>query len=270
MAQPINNIPPTVHRGTHQHEGFREIFSPKTGAMAYLTYARMVCTPKATSHTLPGDDREWAIFCVKGNATVDVGGGSFKLGPHDLLYAPRNTKIEITGEPGCDLAFGASPADRDAKPALIRNDDIKNDPSRCFDVGSAELNTQRKIFSMLDTSVPCSRLLAGYTIGTPGAWTSWPPHEHNDSKEEFYLFFDMPEPAFSVQFVYSSVDKAEAVEIVRDGDCMAIPSGYHPTAAAPGYTSVFFWVMAAYDPDKHRDLKYGITIQPEYANVKFL
>jgi len=73
-----------------------------------------------------------------------------------------------------------------------------------------------------------------------------------------------------VQFVYSSLERAESVEIVRDGDCVAIPSGYHPTVAAPGFSTVFFWVMAAYDPDKHRDLKYGITIQPEYASVKFL
>ena len=112
--------------------------------------------------------------------------------------------------------------------------------------------------------------MAGFTVGTPGAWTSWPPHEHNDSKEEFYLFFDMPAPAFSVQFVYSSIDKMEFREIVRDGDCVSIPSGYHPTAAAPGYSTVFMWCMAAYDPDRHRDLKHGITIQPEYQAVKFL
>ena len=270
MAIPINNIPPSVHRGTHRHEGFREIFSPQSGAMAYLTYARMICSEQAQAHTLPGDEREWVIFCIAGPATVSVGGSKFALDRHDLLYVPRGQKIEIAGQPGTDLAFGASPADRDAPARLIRYADIQGDASRCLDIGTEQAHTQRRIHSMLDTSVPCSRLLAGFTVGTPGAWTSWPPHEHKDSKEEFYLFFDMPAPAFSVQFVYSSLDAAESAEIVRDGDCVAIPSGYHPTVAAPGFSTVFFWVMAAYDPDKHRDLKHGITIQPEYSNFKFL
>jgi 5-deoxy-glucuronate isomerase len=269
VSQPSNNIPPSVHKDTNRHEGFREVFSPATGAMAYLTYARMVCTPKVTSHEIAADDREWVIFCITGPATVAAGGKKFDLSRHDLLYVPRRTKIEIAGQPGADLAFGASPADRDAAPRLIRDAEIQGDPTRCLDIGSESAHTQRRIHSMLDTSVPCSRLLAGYTVGTPGAWTSWPPHEHNDSKEEFYLFFDMPAPAFSTQYVYSSLDKTESVEIVRDGDCVAIPSGYHPTVAAPGFSTVFFWVMAAYDPDQHRDLKHGITIQPEYANVKF-
>jgi len=238
--------------------------------MAYLTYARMVCLPDACAHVLDGDDREWAIFCINGTAKVTVDAREFDLARHDLLYVPRRRRIQIAGAAGADLAFGAAPADRDAEPMLITYEEVRSDPSRAFDVGTDEAHTKRRIYSMLDTGVPCSRLLAGFTVGTPGAWTSWPPHEHNDSKEEFYLFFDMPAPAFSVQFVYSSLERPECVEVVRDGDCVAIPSGFHPTAAAPGYSSVFFWVMAAYDPDKHRDLKHGITIQPEYSSVKFL
>jgi 5-deoxy-glucuronate isomerase len=263
-------MPPSVHRRTHVHEGFREIFSPQSGAMAFLTYARMICTPAARSHVLPGDDREWVVFCIAGPATVTAGAARYELNRHDLLYVPRRTRMEIAGRPGADLAFGASPADRDAAAHLVRYEDLKGDAARCLDIGTEEAHTRRRIHSMLDTAVPCSRLLAGFTVGTPGAWTSWPPHEHNDSKEEFYLFFDMPAPAFSTQYVYSSLERAELTAIVRDGDCVAIPSGYHPTVAAPGFSTVFFWVMAAYDPDQHRDLKHGITIQPEYANVKFL
>ena len=84
------------------------------------------------------------------------------------------------------------------------------------------------------------------------------------------LFFNMPKPAFSVQFVYSNVEDMEYAEVVQDGDCVTIPGGYHPTAAAPGYSSVFLWVMAAYDPEKDRDFKHGINIQPDYQAVKFV
>jgi 5-deoxy-glucuronate isomerase len=179
--------------------------------------------------------------------------------------------MTIEAGAGADLVATGATADRDAAPCHVQFErDVKSNPQRVIDVGSEDLHTKRTIYSLLDTHVSCSRLLAGFTIGTPGAWTSWPPHEHNDSKEEFYLFFDMPDPAFSVQFVYPSPDKMEFAPVVRDGDCVTIPSGYHPTAAAPGHSTVFFWAMAAYDPDKHRDLKYGITIQPEYQTIKFL
>lgn len=270
MAQPVNSIPPSVHRGTNRHDGWREVFSPRSGTMAYLTYARLMLSPKVQNHTIPADDREWALFNIRGLASVCVGGATFELGPRDLLYVPRGVTVEVRSAGGADIALGGSPSDRDADPHLVRFRDLARDPTRVIDVGSSELHTKRTIYSMLDTRVKCSRLLAGFTVGSPGAWTSWPPHEHNDSKEEFYLFFDMPAPAFSTQFVYSSLDRAEFVEVVRDGDCVAIPSGYHPTAAAPGFSTVFMWCMAAYDPDRHRDLKYGITIQPEYQDIKFL
>ncbi len=270
MAKPINSIPPKVFRATGRHDGWREVLSSKRGDMAYLTYARMVCGAECNEYIHEGDGREWAFFCVSGNPAISVDGRRFELGRRDLLYVPRGRRIELAGSRGTDVVAAAAPADRDAEPVLVPVAEVEQDPERCLQIGSEELHTRRTLYSMLDTRVDCSRLLAGFTVGTPGAWTSWPPHEHNDSKEEFYLFFDMPAPAFSVQFVYPAPERMDFCAVVRDGDCVTIPSGYHPTAAAPGFGTVFFWAMAAYDPARHRDLKTGITLQREYQNVKFL
>lgn len=266
----LDKIPAQVFRETNTHEGWKEFFSPDTGAMQYLSYARLVLSDKVTSHTLSTGKNEYALFCVKAPITVTVAGQNFDLSQHDILYVPRNTEAVITGAPGSDLVAAGSISDKDAKPQLVRYADVKDNPEYYFDVGSAEMGTKRRIFNMLGHNVDASRLLAGFTMGTPSAWTSWPPHEHYTSKEEFYLFFDMPKPAFSVQFVYSNVGNMEFREVVQDGDCVTIPGGYHPTAAAPGYSSVFLWVMAGYDPEKDRDFKHGINIQPEYQAVKFL
>jgi 5-deoxy-glucuronate isomerase len=264
------DIPPQVFRRTNAHEGLKEFFSPETGASQYLTYARFVAGPKVGSHLLKGDGREWSLFCIKAPATVKVNGETIELNRYDILYLPRHTDAELSGPPGADIALGGSPAHADFPLRVIRYEEIRKQPEFCIDVGSVETGTKRTIYNMLGSNIPCSRLLSGFTVGTPGAWTSWPPHEHNDSKEELYLFFDMPEPGFSVQFVYPDRDHMKFAEVVRDGDCVMIPYGYHPTAAAPGNSTVFHWVMAAYDPEKHRDLKYGINIQPDYQNVKFL
>jgi len=264
------DIPPQVFRGTQKHEGWKDFFSPETGAMRYLGYSRMVFSDSAKSHTFSTGGNEWVAFCVQPGATVSAGGKEFVLQKHDMLYVPRTCEVSMTGDAGADLVWVSSTADSDSEPQLVRFDEIKDNPDYLFEVGTEELGTRRRIYNMLGHNVKASRLLAGFTTGKPSAWTSWPPHEHAESKEEIYLFFDMPKPAFSVQFVYSSVNDMEFAEVVQDGDCVTIPGGYHPTAAAPGYSSVFLWVMAGYNPQRDRDFKHGINIQPDYQAVKFL
>lgn len=263
-------LKPQVFKDTGRATGWREYFSPETGASGYLGYARLVLDAKTNSHKLVTGQKEWMLFCIKPSATVVLDGVSYELRIHDMLYLPRHVTAKIAAQGGCDIALASSPSHFDSIPQLIRYEDIKDDPNYYFDVGSDELGTRRRIHNMLGHNVRASRLLAGFTIGQPGAWTSWPPHEHAESKEEYYLFFDMPAPAFSVQFVFSSVAEGGFSTIVQEGDCVTIPHGYHPTAAAPGYSSCFLWVMAAHDPEKDRDFKHGINIHPDYQAVKFL
>ena len=106
--------------------------------------------------------------------------------------------------------------------------------------------------------------MAGVTFSTPGNWTSWPPHEHSKLLEEAYLFIDMPAPSFGVQFVYTNPDNPELVQVVREGDCVLMPQGYHPNVAAPGGQINFLWMMAAIKEGEDR--LYGVVnVQPEYA-----
>lgn len=262
--------PAKTFKATNRHEGFKEFFSPTTGEMRYLSYGRLILSDAIKNHTVQGSEREYVVFVVNGPATVQVGSEKFELAKYDMLYVPRQAEFTVTGAPGTDVVLAGSKSESDSTPQVVRYNDVKDNADFFFDVGSEELGTKRRIFNMLGHNVKASRLLAGFTIGEKSAWTSWPPHEHHTSKEEFYLFFDMPKPAFSVQFVYSDVDNMEFAEPVTDGDCVTIPGGYHPTAAAPGYQSVFLWVMAAYDPEKDRDFKHGITIQPDFQAVKFV
>jgi 5-deoxy-glucuronate isomerase len=270
MTKSMLETAPRVYRATDKHTGWREIFTPADGALRHLTYARLIFAPDCPSHKLDTGGREWAVFCIRGPVVVVVGGAEFSLDARDMLYLPRGCAAELRGAPGADLALGGCPAESDSKPQLVRFPEVKDDPAFFFDVGTAELGTRRRIHNMIAHNVKASRLLAGFTIGDPTAWTSWPPHEHSTTKEEFYLFFDMPPPASSVQFVYSSPEAMEFREVVREGDCVTIPGGYHPTAAMPGTQSCFLWVMAAFNPVTDRDFKHGITIQPEYAGVKFV
>lgn len=270
MSQLKMEIAPKVFRKTNAHEGWREVFSPQSGAMRFLTYARLIFGQNVKSHTLETAEKEWVLFCIAAPVTVTVEGKAYELKKHDMLYLPRECSAVIEGPAGSDVAASGCPAHIKTCVQLVRYEDIKDDASYYFDVGTKEMGIKRRICNMLGHNVKASRLLAGFTVGEKTAWTSWPPHEHSASKEEYYLFFDMPAPAFCVQFVYNSPEEMEFREIVREGDCVTVPGGYHPTATAPGYQNCFLWVMAAFDPEKDRDFKHGIHIQPEFADVKFV
>jgi 5-deoxy-glucuronate isomerase len=120
---------------------------------------------------------------------------------------------------------------------------------------------------LIGKNVEAGRILAGVTFSTPGNWTSWPPHEHAAMLEEAYIYVDMPAPAWGVQFVYTDPKSPELAVVVREGDCVVMPQGYHPNVAAPGGSIGFLWIMAA-----HRevaDRQFGVVnVQPEYAATK--
>ena len=106
--------------------------------------------------------------------------------------------------------------------------------------------------------------MAGVTFSEPGNWTSWPPHEHAAMLEEAYLYIDMPAPSFGVQLVYTDAREPEVATIVREGDVVLMPQGYHPNVAAPGGAINFLWMMAANREDDDR--QYGVVnVHPDFA-----
>ena len=64
--------------------------------------------------------------------------------------------------------------------------------------------------------------------------------------EEIYVFFDMPQQAFGLQLIYDDDVTSAHVEVVRDGDAVLLPGGYHPNVAIPGASLNFVWIMAAH------------------------
>ena len=108
--------------------------------------------------------------------------------------------------------------------------------------------------------------MAGVTFSKPGNWTSWPPHEHARMLEEAYLYIDMPAPGWGLQLVYNDPRQPELVAVVREGDVVLMPQGYHPNVSAPGGTINFLWMMAAIREGEDR--QFGVVnVQPEYAQT---
>jgi 5-deoxy-glucuronate isomerase len=80
-----------------------------------------------------------------------------------------------------------------------------------------------------------SRLICGLTWSGGGAWTSWPPHQHEKDLEEVYCYFDMPLPHFGLHISYLNSGEVEDIvtHTVHTGTVVQAPVGYHPTVASP-------------------------------------
>jgi len=252
-----------VVRGTHRHRGRTRSVDPATTAARQLHYGRIVLEKGEAPLRFPTGGLETGLIALRGQAEVKTRGSSFPMGPYDALYVPRDSEVEVRpGPEGCDLAEVAAPVDKSYPLQFVAWKDVQQDPGLHFKAGTPP--TERTLNILIGKNVEAGRIVAGVTFPAPGNWMSWPPHEHSEMLEEAYLYIDMPEPSWGIQLVYTDPCSPELVVVVREGDVVLMPRGYHPGVSAPGGSINFLWMMAA-----HRegvDRQFGVVnVQPEYA-----
>jgi len=249
---------------THEGKGRRTAVAPGATAARYLHYGRITLAAGDAPLQFNSNDHEIGLIGLRGKATVKVNGETFTLDQYDAVYVSRDSEIEVgpNGPDGCDLAEVSAPVEKRYPTKFVSYKDVRQNPKLHLIAGKPP--AERDLNVLIGANVEAGRIMAGVTFSTPGNWTSWPPHEHSKLLEEAYLFIDMPAPSFGVQFVYTDPQKPELVQVVREGDCVLMPQGYHPNVAAPGGQINFLWMMAAVREGEDR--LYGVVnVQPEYA-----
>lgn len=255
-----------VVRGTGAKKGRTRWLAPGMAAVQHLHYGRIILDAGDEPLHFSNGGHETGLISLKGHASVEVSGATYPLTQYDSLYIPRGRDIVVSpGPDGCDLAEVSAAVDHEYPLQFVPYSAVKSDAGLSFNTGGPA--SQRNVSILIGKNVEAGRILAGVTFSTPGNWTSWPPHEHAAMLEEAYIYVDMPAPAWGVQFVYTDPKSPELAVVVREGDCVVMPRGYHPNVAAPGGSIGFLWIMAA-----HRevaDRQFGVVnVQPEYAATK--
>jgi 5-deoxy-glucuronate isomerase len=237
--------------------------TPGKTAARHLHYGRIILEAGDAPIRFETGGLETGLICLKGTASIAVDGASHALGRYDSLYVPRDASVEVTaGAAGCDVAEIAAPVGKRHPVQFVSFAGVQRDPGLHFETGGA--SAKRELNVLLGKNVQAGRIMAGVTFSAPGNWTSWPPHEHASMLEEAYLYVEMPPPSFGVQLVYTDPGEPELATIVREGDIVLMPQGYHPNVAAPGGAINFIWMMAANREDEDR--QYGVVnVQPEFA-----
>jgi 5-deoxy-glucuronate isomerase len=248
-----------IFRKTNMQAGRYLSVTPQNSTMRHLAYGRIILSSSKPSVSFSAGDRETALICLSGRAAVKTGGREFELGRYDAIYIPRDATIEVSAGNATDIAEFSSDVEGKYAVQVVRYSQTSQDPGLKFRAGGP--GSSRQLNMLIGKNVEAGRLVAGFTHSDPGNWTSWPPHEHATMLEEMYVYFDMPEPAYGIQLVYNNTQYPELVTVVRDGDAVLMPNGYHPNVSVPGHRIAFLWAMAA-----HReviDRRFGVVnIQP--------
>lgn len=184
--------------------------------------------------------KEASLVCTLGHVKATVAGVEYSLWAGDGLYAPRNTEVIIEGASGKDqLVIAMAEAWEGGEVIHTRFGDAWREKET-----HGRYNYSRDVVNLLRRQDRASRLVTGITTGQDGSWTSWPPHHHSDTLEEVYVYFDIPDHGFGVH-IGMLMDGTEQAEIVRSGDMVIVPNGYHPTVATPGSRMKYVWFLGA-------------------------
>jgi 5-deoxy-glucuronate isomerase len=255
-----------IVRNTAAKKGRTLAIAPnQTAASRHLSYGRIILDAGDAPLEVKAGVNETGLICLRGSATVTADGQAYDLGRYDALYVPRDGGFVIApSRDGCDLAEISAPVSKRHPVQYVRFADVQSNPGLHFNAGG--VSSKRDLNVLIGKNVEAGRIMAGVTFSEQGNWTSWPPHEHAAMLEEAYLYIDMPAPAFGIQLLYTNPREPELATIVREGDVVMMPQGYHPNVAAPGGSINFLWMMAAVREDEDR--QYGVVnVQPEFGNL---
>lgn len=250
-----------IFRNTNANKGRHIAITPENSPMKHLVYGRIILDQELSAIEFATGSLECGLICLAGECTIEADGQTLNLERYDSIYLPRDLEVKISTNSTVDLIECSAQVDNKYPLQVVRYADVEKDSSLRFKTGGA--SNSRTVNITLGKNVEAGRILAGFTTSEPGHWTSWPPHEHAAMLEELYVYYDMPAPAFGVQFVYTNPDEPEFIGIVRDGDAVVMPKGFHPNVSVPGHPINFVWMMAAHR--EVEDRQFGVvTVQPGF------
>ncbi len=251
-----------LFRQTHQVKGRKRLIDQSNTGLQLLRYGRIVLSGGEPPIGFATKEEEIGLICLRGEGKVEINSQSFGMKKYDALYLPRETSARLTSSGPFDLAECAAPVSQKYPVQFVSFDGVLKNPKLVNKAGFEPY--ARTIHTLIgEANVQAGRILAGVTMSKEGNWTSWPPHDHSEVKEEIYLYVDMPEPNFAVHLNYWNFQEPEMVALVREGDAVAIQKGFHYNVAAPGTVTTFLWMMAAIREKTDRVFTQ-VTVQPEF------
>ena len=237
--------------------GLHKVISPEISDCRAVTVYRLNIDA-GDKFLLKSGREEINALLVTGDIAAISTDVNAKMSQFDSFFIPGGYTIELTAAENSVLYLGASICEGYGKP-FYRKFDLSlplGDIHQVHGSGSGK----REVFFTLNPEMPASRLICGVSFSQDGAWTSWPPHQHEVDLEEVYCYFGYHKPNFAFHLSYTESGQTQNImaHLVNDGTMVLAPRGYHPTVASPGVRNAYFWVLAAFSHDSRR---YDLAVE---------
>ena len=258
----------TLYRAPRQ-DGLQLLQRRGEGGARELTTWRLRLK-RGTEQRYAASGEETILVVQSGGGSVSVSGETFAVSRKDVfeerasaVYVPAGEPVTVSARSDLEAILVSTPAEKGGAPALVSSDDVRVN-ARGRDIYA------REVHDIFVTDRHAQRLMVGETFNPPGHWSSFPPHKHDGRDgepvlEEVYYFRIAPSQGFGQQMLYTSDGECVA-HVVRDGDAVLLPYGYHPVSSPPGYRLYYLWAMAGaerrmalYEDPDHRWIHEGTT-----------
>ncbi|MDR3593162.1 MAG: 5-deoxy-glucuronate isomerase [Negativicutes bacterium] len=236
-------------------KGYQQIF--KAGEEMKHTGLALLNLEGKQGYAGASGDEELALVILSGKCNIKVNDMTFEnlgdrkdvfSGKATTVYVPIKSSYAVEEATGgkTELAVLSVPAKTRFQPFVVKPEEVA-----VFHRGM--LNWQRDVHDLLTDNADgrVERIVLGETFSYSGQWSSYPSHKHDtynppmeNDMEEIYLFKVNPTEGFGIQVIYNDDLSTREAYMIKDGDAVGIPSGYHPVASAPGAEVYYLWVMA--------------------------
>lgn len=240
-----------------EEPGFHAVITPKTAECQEVQMFRLNLSANK-SYRLETGALEMHPVLISGTAKLsDHSTINGDMNKFDAFYLPGKDAITITAVEDCIFYIAGAKYEGFGE-AFFRAFDISQPVGDIHQIHGTGVG-QREVMMTLSDKDNASRLICGLTWGGNGAWTSWPPHQHEKDLEEVYCYFDMPLPHFGFHVSYLKSGEMEDIvtHTVHSGTFVQAPAGYHPTVAAPGTQNAYLWALGAL---RHSSRSYHLAV----------
>ena len=241
--------------GSLAADGWYVVLTPEAAGWRFSGLRVGVLGPGGSLAFDTGAD-EVAVLPLEGAFDVSADGEPDRLagrpsvwaGPTDFLYAPPGTAIQVESAAGGRFAVATARAE----PRFP----VRHVPASAVGIelrGAGASSREVRNFARPD-GLEADRLIAVEVLSPGGNWGSYPPHKHDEVREdeteleEIYHYVVADGPAGRGSPTSTSTARRTARRPAHDGphgDVVLVPHGWHgPAMAAPGYDLYYLNVMA--------------------------
>ncbi len=232
----------------HPRETGMQMLQQRGSAGARELSTRRLRLDAGATTTFGLDDEETVVVLQQGRGTFAAGGKTWPVTRTSVfgerasaLFLPPGVELTVGAESPLEAVLISTPAPGGGQPVLVTPEDVR--------VNARGRGTYaREVHDIFVNDAHVRRLMVGETFNPAGHWSSFPPHKHDGrdgepTLEEVYYYRVDPPQGFGQQMLYTN-DGEATTHIVRDGDAVLLPYGYHPVSSPPGYRLYYLWGMA--------------------------